>query len=967
MPVESQVKRCVRAFSSFSRHGIVRARGSGQKQRWSVPSRAVSRCGMTFLLSLLALLLAVVAFNRVSRLESRMLKFETRFDKLAEAIQDLREGRGPEHGPWSEAADPSEARDAPSVPEPAKTEGAEGGSDASPDDQDDGDNEDVDSGEDIAAAAFDGASISQQTAKRRSWKDFERTVGAHWSVILGGIAVALGTVFLVKYSIEAGLLGPAQRITLGFAVSFALLGLGEWMRRRDLQFSIPAVPAADVPGVLTAAGIEGAFAYLYAGHTHGFFGPALTSEAPLIGLASLALSAVHGPKLAALGVIGAYLVPVLVTSRTPSPMALAGHVLIVTGSVLAVARLRQWLWLAFCGIAGATVWTCLATGISLPINGIAGMLLVLGSAVLFTAAFGWQIAERPDPPEDRGIDVTALVAFAALTIAFAVQLGNEHLPEALTGSALALAMMAVAGFWPGFAPIALFSALAVLLTAAVSDLPLLDIFAHRDISGLPEALRPPDINGYLFNLAMIGAPMLVAGLFCSNRTAVTAPKWTGWLASAVGSAVFGILIISYLRIAPFETRPLFGALALAAAFCFGWLTERFGRSRPGDMKAPAPAAFAVTAIALIAFAIGVALSKAWMPFGFTLTAAGIAYVYSKRPVFVLPWLVVGAAAFGGLALWFSVPFPGAEIGTVPFLNKLVILVGLPTMALLGAGELLRRQESEPFASIVTSIGLAALALFIALELRHWINDGEIAGGSFTLADMAVQSIAALGFSIGLQIVAKRSGAGIFDTASLVAGAASVAVCGLGLLLAFNPFFTGENVGERSLINLLLPGYLIPAVLAGIVAYMARPIRPRVYTLGYALLAGLLLFTFVTATTRHGFQGGNLGLWQFTGDLEFWTYSAVWLVLGAAVLALGLWLQSIPVRLAAAALIGLTIIKVFLLDMSALTGVLRALSFLGLGAFLIVVGRYYQRILRGLATSEDGEEGGGVTAPEGDAD
>jgi uncharacterized membrane protein len=79
-------------------------------------------------------------------------------------------------------------------------------------------------------------------------------------------------------------------------------------------------------------------------------------------------------------------------------------------------------------------------------------------------------------------------------------------------------------------------------------------------------------------------------------------------------------------------------------------------------------------------------------------------------------------------------------------------------------------------------------------------------------------------------------------------------------------------------------------------------------------------------------------------MEFWTYSAVWLVLGAAVLVAGLGLKSLPLRAASAAVIGLTVCKVFLLDMTALTGALRAFSFIGLGVSLLVIGRFYQRIL-----------------------
>ena len=41
---------------------------------------------------------------------------------------------------------------------------------------------------------------------------------------------------------------------------------------------------------------------------------------------------------------------------------------------------------------------------------------------------------------------------------------------------------------------------------------------------------------------------------------------------------------------------------------------------------------------------------------------------------------------------------------------------------------------------------------------------------------------------------------------------------------------------------------------------------------------------------------------------------------------------------------LTVVKVFLLDMAGLTGVWRALSFIGLGLVLIGIGYLYQRLL-----------------------
>ena len=82
----------------------------------------------------------------------------------------------------------------------------------------------------------------------------------------------------------------------------------------------------------------------------------------------------------------------------------------------------------------------------------------------------------------------------------------------------------------------------------------------------------------------------------------------------------------------------------------------------------------------------------------------------------------------------------------------------------------------------------------------------------------------------------------------------------------------------------------------------------------------------------------------TSDAEQYTYSAVWLLFGVALLAAGLWLRSLPLRIASAAVLVLTVFKVFLIDMSDLTGIYRALSFLGLGAVLIGIGWLYQRLL-----------------------
>jgi uncharacterized membrane protein len=51
-----------------------------------------------------------------------------------------------------------------------------------------------------------------------------------------------------------------------------------------------------------------------------------------------------------------------------------------------------------------------------------------------------------------------------------------------------------------------------------------------------------------------------------------------------------------------------------------------------------------------------------------------------------------------------------------------------------------------------------------------------------------------------------------------------------------------------------------------------------------------------------------------------------------------------VRLASAAVVMLTVLKVFLVDMADLKGIWQSLSFIGLGVVLLGIGWLYQRLL-----------------------
>ena len=125
--------------------------------------------------------------------------------------------------------------------------------------------------------------------------------------------------------------------------------------------------------------------------------------------------------------------------------------------------------------------------------------------------------------------------------------------------------------------------------------------------------------------------------------------------------------------------------------------------------------------------------------------------------------------------------------------------------------------------------------------------------------------------------------------------------------------------------------------------MTRETRPQSYRTVAAVTAVVLALTYLSLEVARVYQGPRLSVAPIS-NAEGYTYSAVWLAFGVVLLIVGIWLRSQPVRLCSAAVVLATVAKVFLIDMAGLTGVWRALSFIGLGLVLVGIGYLYQRLL-----------------------
>ena len=164
------------------------------------------------------------------------------------------------------------------------------------------------------------------------------------------------------------------------------------------------------------------------------------------------------------------------------------------------------------------------------------------------------------------------------------------------------------------------------------------------------------------------------------------------------------------------------------------------------------------------------------------------------------------------------------------------------------------------------------------------------------------------------------------------------------LLGLNPFITGESTGRIPLFNLLLLGYLLPAIAYAALALYARSRRPLPYVSMLAVAGAIMAFAWATLSVRRFWQGEYIPFWNGFIQGELYSYSVVWLLIGIALLGLGARFEARSLRIASAALVFIAVVKAFLIDMANLEGFLRALSFIGLGAVLIGIGLFYQKIL-----------------------
>lgn len=770
-----------------------------------------------------------------------------------------------------------------------------------------------------------------------SGRNLESTLAGNWLVWLGGAALVLGGAFLVKSAIDAGFFGPGLRILSALLAGAAMITASQWLKNQQ-ELLDPSLAAP----VLAGAGGATIYGAIFAAYGLYHMVPPVVAFILFVAASAglVVLAVIHrAPAMAGLALVGAHLSPIITSDDSANATILLVYVFGVSLAGLATARVMGWRIISYLALAGGLLWPALLIIDGVSASDAPPLAVYLPAFVIMAALVAWDHADRAVVAEGQiGEIPVALTAFyvaaaGALFLAFAFTAVYELnvLTVAMWGE-FALAALFLAWRREGFA-----------LTPAMSAAAIAAVFGL--VRSAPDF--PVLWTGAAFAL-LYGA----AGFELLRQRAMAAPL-------AIASAFGPVAILAALFYAVGSMQQALGWGAAALVIVFYHLAALASlANRPGGFDSSPGAASSYALAASLAAVLAVAMSAEGltMSVGFALQAPVIAWLWRRFGLSALRLSAIGLGALASARLLFFPETLTSDVGETPLLNWLIPAYLLPAAGFWLSARWFEGGGASRSHIVVQTMEGAAIALFAAflsLEIRHMLNGGDLNASYMELLEISLQTMTWAGVAafmrwrFGAELTFVRSWA---EKALLALAAAQTVI---GPMLFLNPWWGDDAaaIGGPPVLNMLVLYYLGPAAAFAAAAYFCHRAASRLLARMAALFAALLSYVWLLLVVRHAFHAPDLSL-GVIGDGESWAYSLAAIVYATAVLVVGATRRSVVFRYAGFGAVLLAVGKVFLFDMAGLTGVLRATSFLGLGAALVGVAALYQRMM----SRKDEEEG-----------
>ncbi|KDC52058.1 DUF2339 domain-containing protein [Pseudoalteromonas sp. S3431] len=751
----------------------------------------------------------------------------------------------------------------------------------------------------------------------------------NWMTWIGAIALAFGGIFLAKYSLEAGLLSPVMRLSLGGLFGLSLIAAAAYLHHKRIVFEgfnnyIPAALASG--GFITCFALT-----LLAYSSYAMLSPTVAFFAlAVIAISASAMALRLGPLLAVLGIIGAYSVPIWVSTGSGNLFALFMYVGFVSLSAALVAHKVQRAWLWYLLWAGHIGWYLVGFTL-LKINtvwlmGTFALLSIIGLIAIPRLGLKLNVIEHRPHSLKRLIKVLPdhllLLAFIAPLI-FTMLISHFDMQWQTVGVlsiGLVLFLVLKNSRWDIWQGVALVISTLLVISAQRTHLSpnLFDdaLFIFKNEYGLG---------------LLLGLLLTVYGLYYGKKQSKRlAFHITGAFSVFVMiAALYALIPNSALSTAyPLWAVVLFvvAAILIRLAQHNTTLFQRF--------------TYWVGANANITLAITMLLSDSGLTIALAVQVLLISVLIKRYSVPMPHWPIKALVAALLLRLTLSPWTPSYDALTVFGLHWSIVVYPLCIALFFAAARCFKASQLKVW---LEGAALHCLALFITTETSYQLVGHYPQFDSLNFYEQILLTCNWL--ALGCVYLHRAKLAGTLAKLYKVAGFALAGLAGLFAIKTLfddNPLFESLYIGELPIFNWLLLLWLVPAGLTLWLAKLVKPINAKATSFILAVVGGFILLA-INSFIRQYWQGPYIYLSKGASNAELYSYSVIWLLLGAATVIFGHLKNQLLIQKVGLGLLAAVIVKVFLIDMANLEGLLKALSFIGLGLSLVGLSWLFQKL------------------------
>ncbi len=473
--------------------------------------------------------------------------------------------------------------------------------------------------------------------------------------------------------------------------------------------------------------------------------------------------------------------------------------------------------------------------------------------------------------------------------------------------------------------LAVLPALALVAAPVIAVLNGLEVFDdYRALLERAEGVPAPVTPQVFFGFAIAATLIAAARSWWGGRWPV---YW------AFGAALMVPAIVAALEIfwtpAAFIGTYRWAIMAMVGAALTTALTVAFAR-RDGDAGLRA-GYFALAAIGLITFSLSILLSHSALTLAFAVMTVGAAALDRR---FAMPALGLAVQAGAAALTYRLVIDPGLGVAIDGTMLETLLSYGGATAAMAACIWLLKPLDRPRTKLVAESAAWSFAALFataLILQVARALGQDSFDGHGYVGLMASVWLISAANQLWRTKAPSRANPVRII--LATVYGAIALLLLAVNVTV-LNPLggrIFGYGVVGPPFLNSMLPGYLLPAVIMGLVAqrftFLKRGLRISIGT-GAAALGALWLFLAI----RHFWRGAAIASSTYTAP-ELYSYTIVLILVGVGLIFRSFTRRSQFLRRAGLAVILAAVAKVFFIDISGLGGLFRIFSLLALGLSL----------------------------------